>query len=172
MTIAVPIGKRIKITNKGWSQTLVKVNNHGIQSETIDNLGRSNWVDEWDENWDNESYSFERGVEYKMTTTGLEKIKRDDDAVQQDNDDSPSDMESRLEELKREREQLENNLHKSREEKQQELDKIDRALKNKANEKATDKINSEVSKKSAMSQLPDAVSKLGDLHWVLEKFTY
>jgi len=174
MTIAVPIGKRIKITNKGWSQTNVnvKVNHRGIQAETIDNIGRDNWVDEWDENWDNESYSFERGVEYKMTTTGLEKIKRDDDAIQQDNDDSPSEMESRLEELKREREQLENNLNKSREEKQKELDRIDRALKNKANEKATDKISTEVSKKSAMSQIPDAVSKLGDLHWVLERFTY
>ena len=65
MTIAVPIGKRIKITNKGWSQTNinVKVNHRGIQAETIDNIGRDNWVDEWDENWDNESYSFERGVE-------------------------------------------------------------------------------------------------------------
>ncbi len=174
MTIAVPIGKRIKITNKGWSQTNlnVKVNHTGIQAETIDNIGRNNWVDEWDENWDNESYSFERGVEYRMTTTGLEKIKRDDDALEQSNDDSPSDMESRLEELKKEREELENNLHKSREEKQKELDKIDRALKNKANEKATDKISTEVSKKAALGQLPDAVSKLGDLHWVLERFTY
>ncbi len=175
MTIAVPIGKRIKITNKGWSQTNlnVKVNHRGIQAETIDNLGRTNWVDEWDENWDNESYSFERGVEYRMTATGLEKIKIDDDAIEHnDNDDSPTDMESRLEELKKEREELENNLHKSREEKQKELDKIDRALKNKAGEKATDKISAEVSKKSNLNQLPDAVSKLGDLHWVLERFTY
>ena len=107
-----------------------------------------------------------------MTTTGLEKIKRDDDAIQQDNDDSPSEMESRLEELKREREQLENNLNKSREEKQKELDKIDRALKNKASEKATEKISAEVAKKSTIAQLPDAVSKLGDLHWVLERFIY
>ena len=172
MTIAVPIGKRIKITNKGWSQTKIRFNNHGMQSGTINNIGGGDWVDEWNENWDNESYSFERGVEYKMTLTGLEKMKRDDDEVEQSENDNPSDMESRLDELKREREQLENNLNKSRQEKQNELDIIDRALKNKAKGKSTEKISAKVSKKSAISQLPDAVSKLGDLHWVLERFTY
>jgi hypothetical protein len=85
MTIAVPVGKRFKITDRGWSQRNIKVSSRGIQSEN--HFGADDiWVDEWDENWDNESFSYDRGVEYRMTADGLEKIKSDKDASDDDND--------------------------------------------------------------------------------------
>jgi hypothetical protein len=90
MTIAVPVGKRFKITNKGWSQTTININHRGIQSETINEFGDNTWVDEWNENWDSESFSYDRGVEYKMTADGLEKIKSDKDASDDDNDQDDS----------------------------------------------------------------------------------
>jgi len=86
MTIAVPVGKRFKITNKGWSQTTFNINHRGIRSETINQFGDDTWVDEWNENWDNESFSYDRGVEYRMTADGLEKIKSDFDQLDDDND--------------------------------------------------------------------------------------
>jgi len=104
MTIAVPVGKRFKITNKGWSQTNIRLNSNGIQSEN--HLGGDDlWVDEWNENWDNESYSFVRGVEYKMTKEGLEKIKADDDVETYsdndfDQDNDIDDLEQKLQKLK------------------------------------------------------------------------
>jgi phage shock protein PspC (stress-responsive transcriptional regulator) len=180
MTIAVPVGKRIKITNKGWSQTNVRINGRGMHTETFDRISSDdNWYDEWNEPWDNESYSFERGVEYKMTETGLEKIKRDDDAednVNNDNED-PDEMEQRLNELKKEREALENNLQKSREDKLKELEKIDKALdqQKKDIKKSTQKIqfnNAIDPSASKNSALPGVVNKMTDLHWVLERFTY
>jgi len=86
MTIAVPVGKRFKITNKGWSQTTFNINHRGIRSETINQFGDDTWVDEWNENWDSESFSYDRGVEYRMTADGLEKIKSDFDQLDDDND--------------------------------------------------------------------------------------
>lgn len=179
MTIAVPVGKRIKITNKGWSQTNVRINSRGMHTETFDRISSDNdWYDEWNEPWDNESFSYERGVEYKMTETGLEKIKRDDDAeVTYNDDEDPDKMELRLEELKKEREALENNLEKSREDKLKELEKIDKALdkENKAIKKSTQKIelnNSTNQKESKTSVFPKVVNKVTDLQWVLERFTY
>jgi phage shock protein PspC (stress-responsive transcriptional regulator) len=180
MTIAVPVGKRIKITNKGWSQTNVRINGRGMQTETFDRITNDNdWYDEWNEPWDNESYSYERGVEYKMTETGLEKIKRDDDAEDSFNNDNedPDEMEQRLQELKKEREALENNLQKSREDKLKELEKIDKALdqQKKDIKKSTQKIqfnNSINPSASKSSVLPQVVNKMTDLHWVLERFTY
>jgi flagellar biosynthesis GTPase FlhF len=180
MTIAVPVGKRIKITNKGWSQTNVRINGRGMNTETFDRISSDeNWYDEWNEPWDNESYSYERGVEYKMTETGLEKIKRDDDAEDSFNNDNedPDEMEQRLQELKKEREALENNLQKSREDKLKELEKIDKALdqQKKDIKKSTQKIqfnNSINPSASKSSVLPQVVNKMTDLHWVLERFTY
>ncbi|MFZ4107365.1 PspC domain-containing protein, partial [Flavobacterium sp.] len=137
MTIAVPIGKRFKITNKGFSQTTIKMNHRGIRTETINQFGDDTWVDEWNENWDNESFSYDRGVEYRMTEDGLEKIKSDKDASDDDNDqdDSIDEIEQQLEQLKKDRENLEQNLEKSRAQKIQELEKIDRALEEKKAEK-------------------------------------
>ena len=176
MTIAVPVGKRIKITNKGWSQTNVRINGRGMHTETFDRISSDeDWYDEWNEPWDNESFSYERGVQYKMTETGLEKIKRDDDIDESSNNDDPDEMEQRLEQLKREREELENNLQKSREDKLKELDKIDKALEKQKKDikKSTQKIEVSVNKSNIKGQeIPKVASKLTDLHWVLERFTY
>ena len=178
MTIAVPLGKRIKITNKGWSQTNVRINGRGMHTETFDRISSDDdWYDEWNEPWDNESFSYERGVEYKMTATGLEKIKRDDDAEEKLNNDDqdPDEMEQRLEELKREREALENNLQKTREDKLKELEKIDKALEKQKKDinKSTQKIEVSVDASDVKkSRLPKVAGKLTDINWVLERFTY
>ncbi len=105
MTIAVPVGKRIKINNEGWKQVNVKVGRTGIRTETINGL-TDGWYNEWNEPWDKESYEFEKGVEYKMTATGLEKLKRADNDKEEMEEDNSSDIEQRLQELKREREAL------------------------------------------------------------------
>ena len=176
MTIAVPVGKRIKITNKGWSQTNVRINGRGMHTETFDRISSDeDWYDEWNEPWDNESFSYERGVQYKMTETGLEKIKRDDDIDESSNNDDPDEMEQRLEQLKREREELENNLEKSREDKLKELDKIDKALEKQKKDikKSTQKMDVSVDPSEIKDRkLQNVTGKLTDLHWVLERFTY
>ncbi len=146
MTIAVPVGKRIKITNKGWSQTNVQINNRGMRTGTIDRISNDNdWYDEWNEPWDGESYDFEKGVEYKMTETGLEKIKREgysesDDEINKGDNDSPDELEEKINKLKEERLKLEKKT----------------SLPN------TNKDNS----------VTKIASKLTDLQWVLDRFTY
>ena len=185
MTIAVPVGKRFKITNKGWSQTNIRVNSNGIQSEN--HLGGDDlWVDEWNENWDNESYSFVRGVEYKMTKEGLEKIKADDDVETESDDDSNQDddiddLEQKLQKLKEDRENVEQDLEKTRAQKLEELEKIDRALEEKKAEKNGVKQNSsEIKKKQQIAiQTPSGLNKVAavakkaeELHLLVQRFTY
>ena len=185
MTIAVPVGKRFKITNKGWSQTNIRLNSNGIQSEN--HLGGDDlWVDEWNENWDNESYSFVRGVEYKMTKEGLEKIKADDDVETESDDDSNQDndiddLEQKLQKLKEDRENVEQDLEKTRAQKIQELEKIDRALEEKKAEKKGVKQNpSDIKKKQQIAiQTPSGLNKVAavakkaeELHLLVQRFTY
>ena len=186
MTIAVPVGKRFKITNKGWSQTTINMNHRGIRTETINDFGDDTWVDEWNENWDNESFSYDRGVEYRMTVDGLEKIKSDFDKSNYDNDDnndneSIDEMEEQLQKLKKDREDLEQNLEKTRAQKIQELEKIDRALEEKKAEKNGVKQNSsEIKKKQQIAiQPPTGLNKVAavakkaeDLHLLVQRFTY
>ena len=184
MTIAVPVGKRFKITNKGWSQTNIRINSRGVQSETMNHFGGDDlWVDEWNENWDNESFSYDRGVEYRMTADGLEKIKSDKDASDEDNDqdDSIDEMEEQLEQLKKDRENVEQNLEKTRAQKIQELEKIDRALEEKKAEKNGVKQNSsEIKKKQQIAiQTPSGLNKVAavakkaeELHLLVQRFTY
>jgi phage shock protein PspC (stress-responsive transcriptional regulator) len=183
MTIAVPVGKRFKITNKGFSQTTININHRGIQSETINEFGDKTWVDEWNENWDSESFSYDRGVEYKMTADGLEKIKSDDDASDDDNDqdDSIEEIEEQLQKLKKDREDLEQNLEKTRAQKIQELEKIDRALEEKKAEKNGVKQNSsDIKKKQQIAiQTPSGLNKVAavakkaeELHLLVQRFTY
>ena len=156
MTIAVPIGKRIKITNKGWSQTNININGRGIRTGTIDGFSSDdNWYFDGNEFWDNESYQFERGVEYKMTSTGLEKIKRATDEEELDkkdelNSDQPSPIQKELNELKEERKKL-----------QKEVERV--AKKGSTIEVEEDKAAKKVSR---------AASKFSDWHWVLDRFTY
>jgi hypothetical protein len=187
MTIAVPVGKRFKITNKGWSQTNIRVNSRGVQSETMNHFGGDDiWVDEWNENWDNESFSYDRGVEYRMTVDGLEKIKSDFDNsnnADADNDDNESidEMEEQLQKLKKDREDLEQNLEKTRAQKIQELEKIDRALEEKKAEKNGVKQNaSDIKKKQQIAiQTPSGLNKVAavakkaeELHLLVQRFTY
>ncbi len=186
MTIAVPIGKRFKITNKGWSQTNIRVNSTGVRSETMNHFGGDDlWVDEWNENWDNESFSYDRGVEYKMTADGLEKIKSEMD--EDDNDDYDYDngnideMEQQLQKLKQDRENLEQDLEKTRAQKLQELEKIDRALEEKKAEKNGSKKGQTETKKiqqiavktpSGLSKVAVVAQKAEELHLLVQRFTY
>ena len=186
MTIAVPVGKRFKITNKGWSQTTINMNHRGIRTEAINDFGDDTWVDEWNENWDNESFSYDRGVEYRMTVDGLEKIKSDFDKSNYDNDDnndneSIDEMEEQLQKLKKDREDLEQNLEKTRAQKIQELEKIDRALEEKKAEKNGVKQNtSDIKKKQQIAvQTPSRLNKVAavakkaeELHLLVQRFTY
>jgi hypothetical protein len=176
MTIAVPIGKRIKITNKGWSQTNVNINGRGMRTGTIDRISSDeNWYDEWNENWDNESYQYERGVEYKMTKTGLEELRRDRDfKTMEDSDGSSSydkqedmsDKEIQLQKLKEEREAIKNDIKKLKEE---ELQK-EKTRVVKVNDLKKDDIgNSNLEK---MNKIGKAAGKLSDLQWVLDRFTH
>ena len=156
MTIAVPIGKRIKVTSKGWSHTNVNINGIGMRMGTIDRISSDeNWYDEWNEPWDNESYQFERGVEYKMTSTGLEKIKRAADLESSEDTDQipldhPTKMQKELMELKEERLKLQKEIEKAA--------------------KKTSNIN--LDEPSAINKVNKAASKFADLHWVLDRFTY
>ena len=190
MTIAVPVGKRFKITNKGWSQTNIRINSRGVQSETMNHFGGDDmWVDEWNENWDSESFSYDRGVEYRMTADGLEKIKSDFDNsnnsnnADDDNYDNESidEMEEQLQQLKKDREDVEQNLEKTRARKIQELEKIDRALEEKKAEKNGIKPGqADIKKKQQIAiQTPSGLSKVAavakkaeDLHLLIQRFTY
>ena len=186
MTIAVPVGKRFKITNKGWSQTTINMNHRGIRTETINLFGDDTWVDEWNENWDSESFSYDRGVEYRMTVDGLEKIKSDfdnsDNSVD-DNDDNESidEMEEQLQQLKKDREDLEQNLEKTRAQKIQELEKIDRALEEKKEKMNGVKPGQAAIKKkqqiaiqppTGLSKVAAVAKKAEDLHLLIQRFTY
>ena len=156
MTIAVPIGKRIKVANKGWSQTNVNINGRGMRMGTIDRISSdNNWYDEWNEPWDNESYQFERGVEYKMTSTGLEKIKRASDVYNTEPDDQidsdhPNELQKELQELKEERLKLQKEAEKAA--------------------KKTGDIS--LDEPNAIKKVNKAASKFSDLHWVLDRFNY
>lgn len=184
MTIAVPVGKRFKITNNGWSQTNIRVNSRGIHSETMNHFGGDDiWVDEWNENWDNESYSYDSGVEYRMTADGLEKLKSesnrdDDDDFENGNID---DMELQLQKLKRDRENLEQDLEKTRAQKIQELEKIDRALEEKKAEKKEGKKEQNTVKKTqqiaiasptGLSKVAAVAQKAEEIHLLMQRFTY
>jgi hypothetical protein len=184
MTIAVPVGKRFKITNKGWSQTNIRVNSRGVRSETMNHFGGDDlWVDEWNENWDSESFSYDRGVEYKMTAEGLEKIKSELD--EDNNDDYENgnidEMEQQLQKLKQDRENLEQDLEKTRAQKLQELEKIDRALEEKKAEKNGTKKGQAETKKtqqiaitapSGLSKVAVVAQKAEELHLLVQRFTY
>jgi phage shock protein PspC (stress-responsive transcriptional regulator) len=172
MTIAVPIGKRIKITNKGWSQTNININGRGIRTGTIDRISSDeNWFDEWNEPWDNESYQYERGVEYKMTKDGLVSLSpmeadddRSDDSKKMDNENL--DKEIQLQKLKEEREAIKNDIKKLKEEELQK-EKIKVV---KVNELKKDDIGGSNIEK--MNKIGKAAGKLSDLQWVLDRFTH
>lgn len=143
MTLAVPVGKRFKITNKGWAQVNVRVNKKGWRSETnsgfIINDGFDG--DDWDRNIDTESFDYDYDVEYIMTPTGLERV---GGVKSSDDKDDPEALKNRLEELKRESEQIENDLKKTWEQKQKEADDIKKQL-----DKKGDNLNRNSTKKES-----------------------
>ena len=143
MTIAVPVGKRIKINKNNWRQVNVKINRTSIQTETLNGFS-DGWFDEWNEPWDNESYSYEQGVEYKMTNTGLEKTKRYqhddlDEGLDEENDKSDN-IEQKLNKLKEERLKMEKKTSSHKSENAQNISKL--------------------------------ASKYTDLNWVMDRFSY
>jgi hypothetical protein len=171
MTIAVPVGKRIKISNKGWSQTNISINHSGISgTETIDRISSD---DDWYKEWDSESFSYDRGVAYLMTSNGLEKIGRADIESKEDDNIEMSDIENQLNELKLERERLEGDLKKSREQKLKELEKIDRALEKKSVDKKENKgLTNNTSLLPGLNNVSKVASKLADMQSVFDRFHY
>ncbi|TDH19713.1 PspC domain-containing protein [Segetibacter sp. 3557_3] len=103
MTIQVPVGKRIKI-DRSVSR---KLNYFHFNDRHND------WDDEWTdfERWDD-------NVEYIMTTNGLERVDK------KDKEDQPADEMNEIEELNRNKEEI----RKSIEEKQRELDRMKKEL--------------------------------------------
>ena len=170
MTIAVPIGKRIKISDKGWSQTNINIDRRGMRTETIDRISSDN---DWYNDWDNESYNYKHGVVYLMTSTGLEKIGRADIETKEDDNVEMSDIENQLNELKLERERLEGDLKKSREQKLKELEKIDRALEKKAVDKRENKgLTNNASLLPDLNKVNKVASRLADMQSVFDRFHY
>jgi phage shock protein PspC (stress-responsive transcriptional regulator) len=141
MTLAVPVGKRFKITNKGWAQVNVRVNKKGWRSETNSGFIINDGFD-WERNLDTESFDYDHDVEYIMTPTGLERV----GGVKASDDDkeNPEALKNRLEELKRESEQIENDLKKTWEQKQKEADDIKKQL-----DKKGDNLNRNSTKKES-----------------------
>ena len=170
MTIAVPIGKRIKISDKGWSQTNINIDRRGMRTETIDRISSDN---DWYNDWDNESYNYQHGVVYLMTSTGLEKIGRADIETKEDDNVEMSDIENQLNELKLERDRLEGDLKKSREQKIKELEKIDRALEKKSVDKKGNKgLTNNTSLLPGLNNVSKVASKLADMQSVFDRFHY
>ena len=167
MTIAVPVGKRILISNKGWSQTNIRINNSGIQSEThtgFKNGGGPNgdWFNEWNEPWDSESFSYDQGVEYRMTVKGLEKIKGDTDTDKQEDlneadADKSNSKEAELQKLPEERMQLEKDQNKSKSEQKPAIP---------AEKKVS--LNTNVN----FNKISKVANTLTEIHWLLDRFSY
>jgi hypothetical protein len=144
MTLAVPVGKRFKITNRAWEQVKVSVNKKGWRSETNNGFMINDGFDgdDWDRNVDTESFDYDYDVEYIMTPTGLERV--GGVKASEDDKENPEALKNRLEELKRESEQIENDLKKTWEQKQKEADDIKKQL-----DKKGDNLNRNSTKKES-----------------------
>jgi ElaB/YqjD/DUF883 family membrane-anchored ribosome-binding protein len=151
MTLAVPVGKRFKISNKVWEQVNVSVDKKGFRSQTGPDIDfpfdgdNSNWYN------DEDAFDYDYDVEYIMTPTGLERV----DGVKASDDDkeNPEQLKNRLEELKRLSEQIENDLKKTWEQKQKEADDIKKQL-----DKKGDNLNRNSTKKE--SSVSDTVKAI------------
>ena len=122
----------------------MKVNRNGIQSNTLHGVD-AGWYDEWNEPWDGDSYSFEKGAEYRMTEKGLELLKPSKDAQLKEENQIKTDEENPLKDLKEERMEMEAE---------------------KGNPKVT--VNTE----RAKNALVQKTSQILDFHWVLDRFSY
>jgi hypothetical protein len=112
LSIAVPVGKRIKIDNNvgGWEGRL--------------HFGWHNDMDDW--RWNNDAdygYPWEFNVEYVMTNDGLKRV---DGKVANDYEENNNDtIQPDLQDFDRQRQQLE----EQREQKRRELQQLDSVLK-------------------------------------------
>jgi hypothetical protein len=125
MTLAVPVGKRFKITNRAWEQVKVSVNKRGFRSQTGPNIDFALDGDNSDWYNDADAFDYDYDVEYIMTPTGLERVKGQ---LSNDESEDPEALKNRLDELKRESEKIENDLKKTWEQKQKEADEIKKQL--------------------------------------------
>ena len=109
ITVAVPVGKRIKINeNVGWGSD---VNLH---------FGGDNYWD-WENDTESESLHWEQNVEYIMTTKGLERLDNGQDENWNDDDDRSSET---IEQFKKSKEQME----REKDQKIKELQEIEKEL--------------------------------------------
>lgn len=114
ITIAVPVGKKIKINDKvGWNENV--------------HVGMG-----WDnEDWERDYYNeiteerWEHNVNYIMTDKGLERIDRKEDIVNDDNDNNGN-TDDVIKDFKKSKDQI----LKEKEQKLKELKDIDRELQN------------------------------------------
>lgn len=146
LTIAVPIGKRIKISNNNWKQVNIQVNSNGIRKKAFRGVD-AGWYDEWNEPWDGASYPFEKGAEYRMTASGLELLKPSKESLFNEEHQKLEDTENSLDDLKQERKELEQEKIKER-----------------------PKVN--MSTDGAKDILLQKTSQFLDFHWVLDRFNY
>lgn len=111
VTIAVPVGKRIKIDNNtGWD----------YDKEFHLDFGRN---DNWD-NWtyynnDEEAQSWHEGIEYIMTADGLKPVNREDELKYEFNNDNNS-----IEDLERQEEDLQRQLQDTQNQKAEKLQEL------------------------------------------------
>jgi hypothetical protein len=99
-----------------------------------------------------------------MTTAGLEKIRRVSGEEEKDDKyeegEGPDDIEQKLQKLKEERMQLEQDLQKSKSKKEEKV----------AIERNDKKENLPV--KGELSTVKSVASKFVDIQWVLDRFSY
>jgi Putative stress-responsive transcriptional regulator len=110
ITIAVPVGKKIKINQEIWDKGA---------------SGRINfWNDNnWDDEWGDEERGWRTNVEYIQTQNGLKRA--DDNSSSWDNDDNNNDDNNgAIEDFKKSKEELK----KQREQKMKELEELDKEL--------------------------------------------
>lgn len=114
VTIAVPVGKRIKINeNVGWG------------NDVSLNIGDDDFWD-WENNMETRSYNWRHNVEYVMTTEGLERVVKK--VGERDNEDEDEDWRddsrSAIEAFRRSKEEMQ----REKEEKLRELREIEEEL--------------------------------------------
>jgi len=118
LTIAVPVGKRININDKiGWNENV----HVGI-----------GWNNErWDEGYynDQKEERWDQNTEYVMTTTGLERVYKKEEHIDNNNGDNPdNNSDDIIKDYKKSKDQI----LKEKEQKLKELQDIDKELQNRS----------------------------------------
>lgn len=127
VTIAVPVGKRIKIDeNSGWDYNRFEMD-----------FGHNDW-NNWDWYNDEDAESWHEGVEYVMTPDGLKAVRAEDELRYENNYDD--NREKSIEELENDMNRLQDELKEKQNQKDEKLkelelkkDEIEKMLKDKRN---------------------------------------